>query len=73
MAVINGLPFIQTFRAFSKVVSSCFGVSLQEDYEVHILEFRRLYLELGISVTPKVLKLSTTFCRDFTFGPYFHK
>ena len=60
-AVLNGLPFIHTFRAFSKVVSSCFGVSLQEDYQAQIFEFKRLYLALGISVTPKVIKLSTRF------------
>ena len=53
-AVLNGLPFIHAFRAFSKVVNSCIGVSLQDNYEANILEFKRLYLALEISVTPKV-------------------
>ena len=60
-AVLNGFPFIHTFRAFSKVVSSCFGVSLQEDFQAQIFEFKRLYLALGVSVTPKVTKLLTRF------------
>ena len=54
--LLNGLPYIHTFRAFSRVVSSCFGVSLKDGYQAHILEFKRLYLALGISVTPKVKK-----------------
>ena len=56
VALINGLPFIQTMRSFSKVVSSCFGMTLVESFKEDISEFRRLYLSLEISVTPKVMK-----------------
>ena len=53
--VLEALPFIHTFRAFDKVVSSCFGVHLEGNYLAHIQEFRRLYGLLNISITPKVL------------------
>ena len=53
-AIINGLPYIETFRAFDKVVGKCFGVSLQPGYEGAIEIFRNSYLNLSISVTPKV-------------------
>ena len=51
----RGLPFIETLKAFSLVVESCFGVKLQEGYKEHIQEFKKVYLDLGISVTPKVI------------------
>ena len=56
-ALLNGLPFIHTLRSFSKVVDSCFGMGLKETYMSDIAEFKRLYLSLGISVTPKVLTI----------------
>ena len=52
--VINGLPYIQTFRAFDSVVKLCFGVTLQPGYEAAIETFKSTYLDLNISVTPKV-------------------
>ena len=52
--VLEALPFVHTFRAFHRVVKSCFGVHLEGDYRVHIQEFRRLYGLLNISITPKV-------------------
>ena len=54
LVILNALPYIHTCRQFDKVVSSCFGVGLKEGYEDEIKEFRRLYMLLGISVTPKV-------------------
>ena len=53
-ALLNGLSYIHTIRAFSNVVSSCFSTSLKDSYLDDILEFKRLYLTLGITVTPKV-------------------
>ena len=50
----KGLPFVQAIRAFSEVVGSCFGGSLTDDYQDKIKEFRGVYMNLGISVTPKV-------------------
>ena len=53
-AILNGLPYIHAMRAFSKVVESCFGMNLKDSYEDDIKEFKRLYLSLGVTVTPKV-------------------
>ena len=50
----KGLPFIRTLEAFSKVVESCFSTQLNRDYETSIEEFRHHYLQLNISITPKV-------------------
>ena len=52
--LLNGLPYVHAFRAFSAVVDTCFGVALKDGYKENIQEFKRLYLSLGISVTPKV-------------------
>lgn len=54
MAMVEGLPYITTFRAFNKVVVACFGMELAPDYKDHIAKFSQLYRELDISVTPKV-------------------
>ena len=52
--IINGLPFIAAIRAFRKVVDSCFGMVLDPNYLTLIAQFRKLYIELEISITPKV-------------------
>ena len=64
-ALLNGLPFIHTLRSFSKVVDSCFGMDLKETFMTDIAEFKRLYLSLGITVTPKVLKTIQTIFHEF--------
>ena len=56
-AILNGLPYVHAFRSFSGVVDACFGVELKSGYENKILEFKRLYLSLGITITPKVRSL----------------
>ena len=53
-ALLNGLPYIHALRAFSKVVESCFSMKLLDTYVDDIKEFKRLYLALGVTVTPKV-------------------
>ena len=53
-ALLNGLPFIHTLRALSRVVESCFGMELGATYISDIKKFKRLYLALGVTVTPKV-------------------
>ena len=53
-AVVNRLPYIQAFRSFDQVVSKCFGVSLKEGYKEAIEDFKTAYMNLGITVTPKV-------------------
>ena len=52
--LLNGLPFVHVLRAFNKVVESCFGMKLMDSYRQDITEFKRLYLALGVTVTPKV-------------------
>ena len=42
-AIINGLPYTETFRAFDKVVGTCFGVFLQPGYKGAIETFRNSY------------------------------
>ena len=46
--------FVPALRAFGRVVKSCFGLSLSPTYKADIEHFRKCYLNLGISVTPKV-------------------
>ena len=53
--LLNGLPFVHAFRSFSCVVHSCFGVDLKDRYEEKIDEFKKCYLALDITVTPKVI------------------
>ena len=53
-AVLNGLPYVHAFRAFDRVVSMCFGVTLKAGYEQAIQQFKTAYMDIGISVTPKV-------------------
>ena len=50
----KALPYIECLEALSEVVDSCFGMELKNDYEETIARFKSLYLELPISVTPKV-------------------
>ena len=50
----KGHPFIKTFKALDEVVNSCFGMELRPGYQGKIEEFKACYLDLGISVTPKV-------------------
>ena len=50
----NGLPYIKAFRALDKVVNACFGVDLNPEYKNFIEEFREAYLDLGVSISPKV-------------------
>ena len=40
--------------SFNKVVHACFGNTLDKDYKLKIDEFKMDYLNVGISVTPKV-------------------
>ena len=56
---IPALPFVHTLRKFDKVVSSCFAQILDPAYENHIEAFSTQYRSLGISVTPKVIFVST--------------
>ena len=50
---IEALPFTQTLRLFEKVVTACFGQSLDPGYKDNIDAFARQYRSLDISVTPR--------------------
>ena len=50
----RGLPYVDVLRAFCEVVNICFGTQLKGDPKRSILDFKRKYLDLNISVTPKV-------------------
>ena len=50
----KALPFVETLRQLDKVVTSCFGQTLDPEYENHIAAFSRQYRTLDISITPKV-------------------
>ena len=42
------------FVAFHKIVSGTFGCTLDAEWETHLSDFRRRYVELELPVTPKV-------------------
>ena len=50
--------YVSALRAFGRVVKSCFGLKLSSSYMSDIDYFRKCYLNLGISVTPKVTFIS---------------
>lgn len=54
MCPLTCLPYVMAFRNFAKVIDSCFGGELNCDYETYIDRFKDSYMDLGISVTPKV-------------------
>lgn len=68
---LHVLPFVDAFRAFKKVVRACFSSDLDDNFEEIIFDFKKSYLALGISVTPKVHALFfhvPTFCRRHQIG-----
>ena len=50
----KALPFVNCLRRFDRVVTACFGQSLDTAYEKLISAFSKQYRTLNISVTPKV-------------------
>lgn len=48
------LKYVKAFDDFKKVVTACFGKKLYEEYKNCINAFKISYLDLKISVTPKV-------------------
>ena len=46
-------PFVECLRFFALVKSSCFGMTLSDDWEANIHIFKLSYEALPISVTPK--------------------
>lgn len=52
--LIGCLKFVRVLQEFHLVVKACFTNKLDPMYLTHIANFKRSYLDLGISVTPKV-------------------
>ena len=50
--------YVAALKALNKVVETCFGQDLAEDYIIAIASFQRVYFDLGISVTPKEIPIS---------------
>lgn len=46
--------YVKVFDDFKKVVSACFGNNLDQNYKACIQAFKKSYMDLGVSVTPKV-------------------
>lgn len=51
---IRCLKYVETFSKFKDVVDACFGVELDPKYCKKIDSFKNSYMDLSISVTPKV-------------------
>ena len=66
VAPLHILKYVHALRCLHRVVDSCFGMTLDPEYEAHIAQFAEIYLDLGISVTPKVhilIKHVPEFCK----------
>jgi hypothetical protein len=48
------IAFLFTLRAFDRVVHSCYGFVLSPSFQENISDFHKLYLTLGMRVTPKI-------------------
>lgn len=49
-----GNKYIELFQKFNDVVASCFGQSLDENYQVKIVDFHQAILKNKINFTPKL-------------------
>ena len=59
IAPLHIQKYVHVLRCLHQVVMSCFGMSLEPEYTSNIELFKDMYLDLGISVTPKVHILIT--------------
>lgn len=48
------MKYVHCLEKFYNVVKSCFSIELKSDYSQNIKAFKTSYLDLGITVTPKV-------------------
>lgn len=46
--------YVEVLRKLKKVVNGCFSVNLDPQYKEYIQSLKKSYLELGISITPKM-------------------
>ena len=61
----KALPFVETLRKLDRVVTACFGQTLDPQYDDFIDAFSKQYRSLDISVTPKVLVHLNVFLSSF--------
>ena len=55
MAPLNIQKYVHILRCLYQVVESCFSsMSLDPEFESYIQKFKEVYMDLGISITPKV-------------------
>ena len=54
MINLEGKKFVTAFRDLNIVIKSCFGSTLEPHYEDAISCFKRSFMDLCISVTPKI-------------------
>ncbi|CAL4251128.1 unnamed protein product [Meganyctiphanes norvegica] len=54
MADLNIQKYVHILRALHLIVTSCFGMKWDPQYKTYINEFKDLFIDLGISITPKV-------------------
>merc|ERR1712240_295075 len=54
MAPLNIQKYVHCLRSLYQIVVSCFGMELDPLYHKYIKDFKEIYLDLDISVTPKV-------------------
>ena len=54
IAPLSILKYVHALRCLHQVVLSCFGMSLDPEYDTYIRKFKEVYKDLGITITPKV-------------------
>jgi hypothetical protein len=54
MCPTQALPFAAAFRSLNRVVEACFSDTLSHNFLRELQNFQKAFLNLGISVTPKV-------------------
>ena len=50
----TGAPISKSLQPFSKVRKTCFGMVIDDNYQKHINEFGKSFMEVGMNSTPKV-------------------
>ncbi|KAJ6646662.1 Helicase required for RNAi-mediated heterochromatin assembly 1, partial [Pseudolycoriella hygida] len=51
---VGCLKFVKALEDFHSVVKSCFGQNLDPNFEKNLNDFKRSFLDLNVSVTPKI-------------------
>merc|ERR1712055_839787 len=54
IAPLHIQKYVHILRSLYEVILSCFGMTLEPGYENDIIRFKEIYVDLGLSITPKV-------------------